>query len=148
MSGQIIFDLGEPRQHDITFPLSLAEKYRPQRLTQFAGLPEAKQVFAALLAQPRPCNLLLVGPPGTGKTTMALAFAEQLPGTLHHISSQKADVAAIDAMCGHCQFHPARGRFHVIVLDEADEARERGQVQLLWRLDSAATLRPDFGEPG
>ena len=145
MSGQITFDLGEPRQHDIAFPLSLAEKYRPQRLTQFAGLLEAKQVFAALLAQTRPCNLMLVGPPGTGKTTMALAFAEQLPGTLHHISSQKADVAAIDALWGHCQFHPARGRFHVIVLDEADEATERGQVQLLSRLDSAATLRPDFG---
>jgi len=145
MNGQIFFDLGEPRQHDITFPLSLAEKYRPQRLSQFAGLLEAKQVFTALLAQPRPCNLMLVGPPGTGKTTMALAFAEQLPGTLHHISSQKADVAAIDALCGHCQFHPARGRFHVIVLDEADEATERGQVQLLSRLDSAATLRPDFG---
>ncbi len=34
MSGQIIFDLGELRQHDIAFPLSLAEKYRPQRLEQ------------------------------------------------------------------------------------------------------------------
>ena len=39
----------------------------------------------------------------------------------------------------------ARGRFHVIVLDEADEATERAQVQLLSRLDSAATLRPAFG---
>ena len=38
-----------------------------------------------------------------------------------------------------------RGRFHVIVLDEADEATERAQVQLLSRLDSAATLRPAFG---
>ena len=145
MSGQIIFDLGEPRQHNITFPLSLAEKYRPQHLTQFAGLPEAKKVFAALLSQPRPCNLMLVGPPGTGKTTMALVFAELLPGTLHHISSQKADVAAIDALWGHCQFCPTRGRFHIIVLDEADEATDRAQVQLLSQLDSAATLRPDFG---
>ena len=145
MGGQIIFDLGEPRQHDIAFPLSLAEKYRPQRLTQFAGLEEAKKIFAALLKAPRPCNLMLVGPPGTGKTSMALAFAEQLPGTLHHISSQKADVAAIDGLWVHCQFCPTRGRFHVIILDEADEATERAQVQLLSRLDSAATLRPDFG---
>jgi DNA polymerase III delta prime subunit len=145
MSGQIIFDLGEPRQHDIDFPLSLAEKYRPQRLTQFTGLPEAKKVLSALLAAPRPCNLMLVGPPGTGKTTMALAFAELLPGTLHHISSAKADVAAMDGLWEHCQFCPARGRFHVIVLDEADEATERAQVQLLSRLDSAATLRPAFG---
>jgi hypothetical protein len=29
MGGQILFDLGEPRQHDMAFPLSLAEKYRP-----------------------------------------------------------------------------------------------------------------------
>jgi energy-coupling factor transporter ATP-binding protein EcfA2 len=145
MRGQIIFDLGEPRQHDITFPLSLAEKYRPQRLTQFAGLTEAKKVFAALLKAPRPCNLMLVGPPGAGKTTMALAFAELLPGTLNHISSQKADVAAIDGLWEHCQFCPVRGRFHVIVLDEADEATERAQVQLLSRLDSAATLKPSFG---
>jgi replication-associated recombination protein RarA len=111
MSGQIIFDLGEPRQHDIAFPLSPAEKYRPQSLTQFTGLVEAKKVFTALLKAPRPCNLMLVGPPGTGKTTMALAFAEQLPGTLHHISSQKADVAAIDRLWDDCQFCPTRGRF-------------------------------------
>ena len=145
MIGQTIFDLGEPRQHNITFPLSLAELYRPQRLTPFAGLAEAKKVFAALLQAPRPCNLMLVGPPGTGKTTMALAFAELLPGTLHHISSQKADVAAIDGLWEHCQFCPTRGRFHVIILDEADEATERAQVQLLSRLDSAATLKPAFG---
>ena len=76
---------------------------------------------------------------------MALAFAEQLPGTLHHISSAKADVAAMDALWDHVQFRPMRGRFHIIVLDEADEATERAQVQLLSRLDSAATLRPAFG---
>lgn len=145
MSGHIIFDLDEPRQHDIAFPLSLTEKYRPQRLENFAGLPEAKKVLSSLLKAPRPCNLMLVGPPGTGKTTMALAFAEQLPGTLHHISSQKADVAAIDRLWDDCQFCPMRGRFHVILLDEADEATERAQVQLLSRLDSAATLRPAFG---
>ena len=148
MSGelnQITFDLGQPRQHDIDFPLTLAEKYRPERLTQFAGLQEAKKVLAALLKAPRPCNLMFVGPPGTGKTTMALAFAELLPGTLHHISSAKADVAALDGLWGHCQFRPMRGRFHIIVLDEADEATERAQVQLLSRLDSAATLRPAFG---
>jgi hypothetical protein len=145
MGGQILFDLGEPRQHDMAFPLSLAEKYRPQYLTQFAGLPEAKQVLSALLAAPRPCNLLFVGPPGTGKTTMALAFAELLPGTLHHLSSQKADVAVIDRLWEDCQFCPTRGRFHVIVLDEADEATERGQVQLLSRLDAAAALRPTLG---
>ncbi len=76
---------------------------------------------------------------------MVLAFAEQLPGTLHHISSQKADVAAIDRLWDDCQFCPTRGRFHVILLDEADEATERAHVQLLSRLDSAATLRPAFG---
>ena len=146
MTTQTIFDLGEPRQHDIDFPLSLVEKYRPAGgLQYFAGLTEAKEVLSALLKAPRPCNLMLVGPPGTGKTSMGLVFAELLPGTLHHLSSQKADVVALDSLWDHLQFRPTRGRFHIVLLDEADEATERGQVQLLSRLDSAVTLRPAFG---
>jgi DNA polymerase III delta prime subunit len=76
---------------------------------------------------------------------MALAFAEELPATLHHVSSQKADVAALDRIWDACQYCPTRGRFHVIILDEADEATEKAQVQLLSKLDAAATLKPTFG---
>jgi len=56
--------------------------------------------------------VLLVGPPGCGKTTLAMAFAEELPGTLHHLSSQKCHVAALDRLTDLLAYYPSRGKFH------------------------------------
>src|SRR5881398_2115406 len=88
--------------------------------------------------------MLLVGPPGCGKTTLGMAFAEELPGTLHHISSQKCDVAALDRLNDLCQYYATRGRFHIVLVDEADQMTEKAQLQLLSRLDGTASLKPKF----
>lgn len=78
-----------PTQAGIDFPMPLSEKYRPRHIGDFAGLDEVKRVLAGLVRSPRPCGLLLVGAPGVGKTSVGMALAEDLPGTLCHISSQK-----------------------------------------------------------
>jgi len=141
---QASIDLGEARQKDLTFPVTLAEKYQPN-VQDFIGLEEPKCVMLGLLENPKPCALLFVGEPGCGKTTMAMKFAEQLPAAHHHIRAQSADVATLDRIWELCQYYPARGRFHVVHIDEVDGATEKAQLQLLSRLDGTACLRPIFG---
>lgn len=143
MTQQMI-DLGEPRQNGFDFPVTLAEKYQP-RIQDFVGLVEPKRVMLALLKKPKPCNLLFIGDPGSGKTTMAMKFAEALPAAHHHIRAQSADVATLDQIWERCQYYPSKGRFHVVHIDEVDGATEKAQLQLLSRMDGTSCLKPMWG---
>ncbi len=91
-------DFSKPGQRGPDCPMPLVEKYRPRTIADFIGLEGPKRLLKNLLKAPRPVAVLLVGPPGCGKTSLAMAFAEELPGTLHHISSQKCDVATLDRL--------------------------------------------------
>ena len=144
MGTQTTIDLGEARQNGLDFPLTLAEKYQP-RIKDFVGLSEPKRVMAGLLKNPKPCNLLFVGPPGAGKTVMATKLAEQLPAAHHHVRAQSADVATLDRIWEQCQYHPARGDWHLVHVDEMDGATDKAQLQLLSRMDGTACLRPVWG---
>jgi len=123
-----LIDFGEPKQNGFEYPMPLTEKYQPRQIEDFIGLEGPKRVFENLLKAPRPVAVLLVGPPGCGKTTLAMAFAEQLPGTLHHFSSQKCDVAALDRLNDTLCCHPARGKFHIVKVDEADQMTDKAQL--------------------
>lgn len=138
-------DFGEPKQNGFYYPVPLTEKYCPRRIADFIGLEGPKRLFENLLKAPRPVAVLLVGPPGCGKTTLAMAFAEELPGTLHHVSSQKCDVATLDRLNELLTYYPSRGKFHVAKVDEADQMTGKAQLQLLSRLDGTASLKPKFG---
>ena len=138
-------DFGEPTQQGFEYPMPLVEKYRPRKIADFIGPEGPKRVFGSLLKSPRPVAVLLVGPPGCGKTTLAMAFADELPGTLHHVSSQKCDVAALDRLADLLAYYPSRGQFHLVKVDEADQMTEKAQLQLLSRLDGTACLKPKFG---
>lgn len=141
---QSTIDLGEARQNAFTFPVTLAEKYQP-RVDDFVGLREPKRIMLGLLKNPKPCSLLFVGEPGCGKTSMAMKFAAQLPAAHHHIRAQSADVATLDRIWEQCQYYPAKGRFHVVHIDEVDGATDKAQLQLLSRMDGTACLKPVFG---
>ena len=138
-------DFSKPEQSGPGYAMPLVERYRPRKIADFIGLEGPKRVFENLLIAPRPVGILLVGPPGCGKTTLAMAFADELPGTLHHISSQKCDVAALDRLNDLLAYCPSRGRFHVVKVDEADQMTDKAQLQLLSRLDGTASLKPRFG---
>lgn len=144
-NDQAEIDLGQPKQNGIDFPLSLAERYQPRHIEDFIGLDRPKQLLSNLLRKPRPCAMLFAGPPGAGKTAMAMAFAEQLPGSLHHVSAQKCDVATLDALNEKFSYSPPRGSFWICLIDEADQMTEKAQLQLLSRLDGTAALKPTFG---
>src|SRR6202022_967350 len=81
---------------------------------------------------------LFVGPPGVGKTSMALALATQIKAELHHIPSQKCNADAIEKACHDCWFVPLEGGFHIVLVDEADRMTPSAQLALLSKLDATA----------
>lgn len=145
MSAQAVMDMGQLIQHGIEYPKPLTEKYRPAKVADFVGLDDAKKVLTNLITKQRNAALLFIGPPGTGKTTITMAFANELPGALHHIPAQKCTVEAIDALSSKLAYCPGKGRFHVVLVDEADQMTDKAQLQLLSKLDAAANLKPCFG---
>ena len=72
-------DFGEPRQNGFDYPLPLVEKYQPRKIADFIGLEGPTRLFRTFLQAPRPVAVLLVGPPGCGKTTLGLASRTSFP---------------------------------------------------------------------
>jgi DNA polymerase III gamma/tau subunit len=121
----------------LAFPQPLAEKYRPTRITEFIGLDRPKRVLSAFLKRPTSGAWLFVGASGVGKSTMALALADELKAELHKIPSQKCTSSAIDEIVRHCWYAPMTpGGFHLVLADEADQMSNAAQLALLSKLDA------------
>src|SRR6266446_128813 len=83
-------------QSSLAFPQPLAEKYRPRRIADFIGLDKPKRILAGFAASPKNAALIFVGESGLGKTTMALAMAEEMEAEVHLIPSQKCTVENVE----------------------------------------------------
>jgi DNA polymerase III gamma/tau subunit len=124
-------------QTDLTFPQSLAEKYRPVRIVDFIGLERPKKVLSAFCKRPASGAWLFVRPSGFGKSTIALALADELQAELHKIPSHKCNAQTIEDTVRQCWYAPMTpGGFHVVLADEADQMTKPAQLALLSKLES------------
>jgi len=131
-------------QSAFDFPQPLSEKYRPQRIAEFVGLEKAKRIVGKLAANPFPSAWLFVGPSGTGKTTMGLALAAEMPAELHHIPAKECTLETVQDVCRQCHYCPRQPddwkavRFHLVLVDEADQMSYPAQLAFLSKLDATA----------
>src|SRR5947209_17035326 len=123
-------------QFEMSFQQSLSEKYRPKRIAEFVGLDRPKRIASKLAANPYPSAWLFVGPSGTGKTTLALALAAEMPAELHHIPAKECTLETVQEVTKRCHFMPRMMsdwqpcKMHLIVIDEADQMSYPAQLAL------------------
>lgn len=120
-----------------SFPQSLSEKYRPHKIEEFIGLDKPKRILSRFAVNPRACAFLFKGPSGTGKTTMALALADEIQAELIHIPSQHCTVPELEESLRMTEYVPMAGkRYWLVLVDEADQMSDKAQLALLSKLDS------------
>jgi replication-associated recombination protein RarA len=127
-------------QSTMQFGSTLTEKYKPQTIADFIGLEKQRRILAKLATNPRPMNLLFVGKPGTGKTSLAFAFARAINAEIHHIGSQECRVENLQDVVRMCQYVPLSGGLHCVIVDEADVMSDAAQKYLLSRMDGSEPI--------
>ena len=118
------------------------EKYRPQTIEDCILPDSAKQMFKEFLNKKEIPNLLLSGPPGIGKTTVAKALCNEL-GVDYYVINGSDEGRFLDTVRNQAKnfastvsLSATEAKHKVIIIDEADNTTH--DVQLLLRANIEA----------
>src|SRR3954454_5687541 len=132
----------------------LADRLRPTALGDLVGQeqllrPEAP--LARMLERGRLASLILWGPPGCGKTTLARLLAREVHEPLMALSAVMAGVADLRKSFEEARKHRARGRRPILFIDEIHRFNRTQQDGLLHEVEDgtvtligATTENPSF----
>ncbi|KAK4389329.1 Replication factor C subunit, partial [Sesamum angolense] len=115
------------------------EKYRPTKVADIVGNEDAVARLQVIARDGNMPNLILAGPPGTGKTTSILALAHELLGPNYReavLELNASDDRGIDVVRNKIKMFAQKkvtlppGRHKIIILDEADSMTSGAQQAL------------------
>ncbi|PHS15291.1 MAG: recombination factor protein RarA [Kangiella sp.] len=119
---------------DISKIVPLAARMRPQSLSEFAGqthlFGSGKPLFEAI-TQSKPHSMLLWGPPGTGKTTLAKIIANHCDCFFISISAVLGSVKDIRAAVEQAQYKKQQGFQTLLFVDEVHRFNKAQQDAFL-----------------
>jgi putative ATPase len=153
-----------PKRNSTQQPLALAEsgkhwrpladRMRPRRLEEFVGqthlLAPGKPLYQAI-ADGAPHSLILWGPPGTGKTTLARLIADRSKARFIALSAVQAGIKDIRDAVALAQQAAVEGQPTVLFLDEVHRFNKAQQDAFLPHVEDgtltfigATTENPSF----
>jgi putative ATPase len=145
----------EPNEEAITASAPLAARMRPRTLEEFVGqehiLGPGKLLRRAIEADRLP-SVILSGPPGTGKTTLAHVIADMTHAKFERLSGVESNVAEMRKVVAAAQNRlRSAGRKTILFVDEIHHFNKAQQDILLpdvesgnLRLIGATTYNPFF----
>ncbi|GAB9470944.1 hypothetical protein Gpo141_00008171 [Globisporangium polare] len=121
------------------FEAPWVEKYRPHTLQDVVGNADTIECLRAMAKDGNMTNLIISGPPGTGKTTSILCLARELLGSSMKqavLELNASDDRGIDTVRNKIKMFAQQkvtlppGRHKIVILDEADSMTTAAQQAL------------------
>lgn len=134
--------------------IPLAEKLRPTQLEEIVGqdhLLGKDAILTLSIQKKKPLSLLLWGPPGCGKTTLARLYAKSFDSNLVSLSAVSSGVADIRKIISTIESEPLLNRAPFLFIDEIHRYNKSQQDLILPYLEKgtfiligATTENPSF----
>lgn len=139
---------------DRTQFIPLADRMRPQTLDEFVGQDELvgpKSFLREAIVHDRVPSMILWGPPGTGKTTLALIIARETESEFLQLSAVGSGVKELRAVFAEARRNREEGKRTILFIDEIHRWNKAQQDALLPHVErgtvtliGATTENPSF----
>src|ERR687883_1131122 len=130
--SDLFADAARERMHEVA-PLAL--RLRPRRLDEFVGQEQVLGEGSALrlaIAEDRVGSMILFGPPGSGKTTLARIVAQTTGAAFEELSAVSASVSDVRAVLARARDRlGGSGQRTILFLDEIHRFNKAQQDALL-----------------